>query len=196
MKKIILLLGIACLLIFIGCGQEEKNEQPPRDEITQPVERKQETTSEAAEATKKEIKETVDDMTAGDREIETAGASGVIKMKNEKAFQQHRMGIVQFDHEKHFADKPEGYGLGCGECHHDENGMPLTELRAGDSVQDCFECHDKAGRPQRDSSMSPEEWEQEQLKYYYGAIHNNCMDCHKEMGGPKTCTECHPRPDR
>ena len=135
-------------------------------------------------------------LAAGVNAEETACEPGVIEMKNEQAFSQHRMGIVQFDHKTHAAAKPDGYGLGCGDCHHDENGEPLTDLKAGDTVQGCMECHDKPDRPRRDPAMSPEEWEKEQLKYYYGAIHENCMGCHKEMGGPKTCTECHPRPQR
>ncbi len=131
-------------------------------------------------------------LVAGINAAEEGSVPDVITMKNEKAFPQHRMGIVDFDHKTHAED----YGIGCGDCHHDENGEPLTDLKTGDAVQSCYECHDKDGRPRRDSSMSPEEWEKEQLKYYYGAIHENCMGCHKEMGGPKTCTECHPRPER
>ncbi|MFP4225242.1 MAG: cytochrome c3 family protein [Desulfobacterales bacterium] len=131
-------------------------------------------------------------LVAGINAAEEGAVPDVITMKNEKAFEQHRMGIVDFDHKTHAED----YGIGCGDCHHDENGEPLTDLKAGDAVQSCYECHDKDGRPRRDPSMSSEEWEKEQLKYYYGAIHENCMGCHKEMGGPKTCTECHPRPER
>ncbi|MBS3758581.1 MAG: cytochrome c3 family protein [Desulfobacterales bacterium] len=130
------------------------------------------------------------------QKTEKASCPDVMEMKNEQAFPQHRMGIVEFDHKKHVADKPDGYGLGCGECHHDENGEPLSDLKAGDEVQGCFECHDKKSRPRRDPSMSPEEWEKEQLKYYYGAIHENCMGCHKKMGGAVRCTECHPRPQQ
>ncbi|MDZ7831383.1 MAG: cytochrome c3 family protein [Desulfobacterales bacterium] len=131
-------------------------------------------------------------LVAGINAAEEGSVPDVMTMKNEKAFPQHRMGIVEFDHKTHAED----YGIGCGDCHHDENGEPLTDLKAGDAVQSCYECHDKDGRPRRDPSMSPEEWEKEQLNYYYGAIHENCMGCHKEMGGPKTCTECHPRPER
>ncbi len=121
----------------------------------------------------------------------------VMEMKNEQAFPQHRMGIVQFDHKKHVADKPDGYGLGCGECHHDENGEPLSDLKPGDAVKNCLECHNKQGRPARpDPSMSPEEQQKEKLKYYYGAIHENCMGCHKKQGGPVSCMECHPQPQR
>jgi hypothetical protein len=122
----------------------------------------------------------------------------VITMKNEKAFEQHRMGIVDFKHKAHVDE----YGLGCGDCHHDENGEPLTDLEWGDDVQSCYECHDKNGRPRRDQSMSPQEWQEAQLEYFYGAIHENCMGCHKKLGGPKGeggpvgCTDCHPRPQR
>ncbi len=121
------------------------------------------------------------------------GEPGVMKMKNEDAFKQHRMGIVTFDHKTH----AEEYDLSCGECHHDANGEPLQAKDLGpDSVQSCFACHDKEGRPQRDPSMSPEEWEKEKLNYYYEAIHQNCMGCHKEKGGPAACPQCHPRPER
>lgn len=120
----------------------------------------------------------------------------VMEMKNEQAFEQHRMGIIQFDHKKHVADEPDGYGLGCGECHHDKNGDPLSDLEPEDAVKGCYECHDKDGRPRRDPSMSPEEWEKEQINYYYGAIHENCMGCHKKMDGPKSCTQCHPQPQK
>jgi len=131
-------------------------------------------------------------LAAGINASEHGDVPDVITMKNEKAFPQHRMGIVEFDHKTH-ADE---YDLSCGDCHHDENGKPLEDLAHGDPVQSCFECHDKKGRPRRDQSMSPEEWKAEQLKYYYGAIHENCMGCHKEQGGPTRCTECHPRPER
>jgi hypothetical protein len=131
-------------------------------------------------------------LAAGIHAAEECSAPDVITMKNEKAFPQHRMGIVEFDHKTH----AEEYDLTCGRCHHDENGKPLTGLKDGDPVQECIACHDKPGRPRRDQSMSPEEWQTEQLKYYYGAIHENCMGCHKEKGGPTRCTECHPRPQQ
>ena len=262
MKKILLMVGIVCIFVCTGCGQEEKANQKPVDEHKETVESVKQKAGEAVEKTREKIgetaegvkkkaaesaeaakakteaavegikettEETVEDVTEKTGEaVETTkkttaegieeakkkttdtfkelrekaeatlavGSVGVLEMKNEKAFKQHRMGIVLFDHEKHVADKPAGYGLGCGKCHHDENGEPLTDLRFEDSVKGCFECHDKTGRPKRDPAMSPEEWEKEELKYYYGAIHENCMGCHQEMGGPKTCTECHPRPKR
>lgn len=33
-----------------------------------------------------------------------------------------------------------------------------------------------------------------QLEYYYGAIHANCIDCHRAgQAGPVKCAECHPK---
>ncbi len=135
---------------------------------------------------------------------ESAAASGdaalpsaVIEMKNTDMFEQHKMGIVTFHHEKHYAPKPEGYGLGCGDCHHDADGKPLTGLKPGDPVEKCTDCHSEPGKPKREPGVSPEDWKSIQLEYYYGAIHENCVGCHKEMKkGPVKCTECHPKPEK
>ena len=44
--------------------------------------------------------------------------------------------------------------------------------------------------------MSREDWAAMQLDYYYGAIHANCIDCHKAgEAGPTKCNECHPKPE-
>ncbi|MFP4226785.1 MAG: cytochrome c3 family protein [Desulfobacterales bacterium] len=252
MKKMALFIGIACLFVLIGCGQEEKAEQPGQKETREAAESAKETPGQTVEGVKQKAEETAasaeektkevvegakkkteDTVKAGKEKAEETGEAakkktretfaeakqetteavesakkqaeealpegfpGMITMKNEKAFEEHRMGIVEFDHEKHAASKPEGYGLGCGDCHHDENGEPLTDLKRGDPVQSCYECHDKDGRPRRDPAMSQEEWKKEELTYYYGAIHENCMGCHKQMdAGPVSCTECHPRPQQ
>lgn len=119
-----------------------------------------------------------------------------MEMKNTKMFEKHRMGIVTFHHEKHSAPKPDGYGLNCGECHHDAKGKPLTGLKPGEPVKKCADCHSKPGKPKRERGISPEEWKSMQLKYYYGAIHENCVGCHKKMKGPVKCTECHPKPEK
>lgn len=219
MKKVSLLLGIICIFVFVGCGQEEKAERPAQEKTKETVEGVKEkagktveglkektgkaveeakeeagetvdATKEKAEAAAKRVKEKIGEAAEGIKA--KVGAVGVIKMKNEKAFSQHRMGIVEFDHKSH-VDK---YGLGCGKCHHDENHKPLNNLSYEDSVAGCFECHDKTGKPRRDQSMSQQEWEKEQIKYYYGAIHENCMGCHKETEGPVSCMECHPSPNK
>ncbi|HMA85785.1 MAG TPA: cytochrome c3 family protein [Desulfosalsimonadaceae bacterium] len=177
--------------------QTQEAAETVKKEAEQTVEGAKEKTSQAVEGLKEKTIKAVEGARQKAKETLPPGMPGVITMKNEKAFEQHRMGIVAFDHQKHAADKPEGYGLGCGDCHHDENGEPLTDLKPGDEVQSCYECHDKDGRPRRDPALSPEEWKKEELTYYYGAIHENCMGCHKKMGGgPVSCTECHPRPQQ
>lgn len=114
----------------------------------------------------------------------------VIEMKNEKAFDQHRMPVVKFSHGKHITDKPDGYGIGCGECHHDENGQPLSDLKAGDPVQGCFECHSATGAGTPKDFMGPPP-SAEALNSYYTAVHVNCVGCHKKQGGPVACNQCH-----
>ncbi len=111
-----------------------------------------------------------------------------IKMKNEKAFDQHRMPIVEFSHQKHAAD--DGYKVSCGECHHDKNGKPLTNLKAGDDVKSCFECHSGKGAGTPKDFMGPKP-DAETLKAYYAAVHVNCVSCHKKQKGPVACNQCH-----
>ena len=116
---------------------------------------------------------------------------GIIQMQNEEAVKQHRMGIVQFTHDLHAKDKPEGHGVGCGDCHHDAEGKPLTDITMDDEVQSCFECHSKADRPRKPKDISDEDWRAMRLEYYVEAVHENCIECHKEQGGPVKCTDCH-----
>ncbi len=55
------------------------------------------------------------------------------------AYKQNKKGVVQFTHGKPQADYakeyPDLYARGCGECHHDKDGKPLSELKEGDPVQ-------------------------------------------------------------
>ncbi|MGB9498296.1 MAG: cytochrome c3 family protein [Dissulfuribacterales bacterium] len=125
---------------------------------------------------------------------EKASIPGVIEMKNTDAFKKHKKSIVMFDHQKHSAAKPDGYELGCGDCHHDKEHKPLNDLKAGDKVQDCFECHNKPEKPKKPKGMSKDDWKKLQVEYYYGAIHESCKECHKKVGaGPVKCAECHPK---
>jgi len=124
---------------------------------------------------------------------ESGTVKDVFEMKNTEAFAKHKMGICTFTHKKHTTAAPDGYGVSCGECHHDENGKPL-ELKEGDAVQGCMECHEEAGKPKKPKGVSKDEWKEMQLEYYYGALHANCIDCHKTGGaGPVKCAECHPK---
>ena len=77
-------------------------------------------------------------------------------------------GNVLFDHKEHFSES--GYGLSCGDCHHElEN--------EGDKPSSCGECHGE------DSEDAPKRSD---------ALHSQCKDCHEEAGdGPVKCAECH-----
>ena len=131
-----------------------------------------------------------------------AGSSvqDVIKMEN--AY-EHKKGIVEFSHKKHMTD----YKVGCGECHHDADNKPLNDLKEGDSVQKCIECHKKPGEV---SSKLKKEWKAKKVKraekkkmeleYHAEALHENCRNCHKDYNkknktkaAPTTCTKCHPK---
>ena len=118
----------------------------------------------------------------------------VIKMDN-KAYSKHKKGIVTFSHKKHTED----YKAGCGECHHDANGKPLNNLKAGDNVQNCIECHKKPSeRPK--GKGAPKLTKKQKLEYHAEAMHYNCKGCHKKFNkktgtkkAPTTCTKCHPK---
>jgi hypothetical protein len=116
----------------------------------------------------------------------------VIKMEN-KAYAKHKKSIVEFSHKKHVTE----YKAGCGECHHDENNKPLSNLKEGDAVKNCIECHSKPGlKPKGKDAKKLSE--KETLGYHAEAIHKNCQGCHKDFNkknkkksAPTKCTECH-----
>ena len=118
----------------------------------------------------------------------------VIKMEN-KAYAKHKKSIVMFSHKKHI----EEYKAGCGECHHDADGKALDNLKIGDDVQNCIECHKKPSeRPK--GKDAPKLTKQQKLEYHAEAIHMNCKDCHKKFNketgtkaAPTTCAKCHPK---
>jgi len=119
----------------------------------------------------------------------------VVKMEN-KAYAKHKKSIVMFSHKKH----SEEYKLGCGECHHDADNKPLDNLKIGDDVQNCIECHTKASRPPRAKKGEAKLSKKEKMTYHAYAIHVNCKDCHKKFNkktgtkaAPTTCAKCHPK---
>ncbi len=80
-------------------------------------------------------------------------------------------GKVMFDHGRHRLEA--GYGLACGDCHHTLS--PDEYNQAGS----CTECH-------------PVEEGDDQMPKRSDAIHQQCIDCHREYGaGPVECTQCH-----
>jgi len=128
----------------------------------------------------------------------------IINMNN-KAYAKHTKGIQTFTHMKHakeYAEKhPELYKNGCGSCHHDKNNKPLHNLKEGDNVQNCIECHKKAGyiKGKEAKELSKEK----KREYHANAIHDNCKGCHKDFNkkmmlrskdkgaAPVTCKTCH-----
>jgi hypothetical protein len=118
----------------------------------------------------------------------------VIKFENSK-------GLVEFTHKKHHDE----YGAACGECHHDDQGKPRADLKLGDDVKSCKECHKTPGevpkevkKEWRDKKLKKEEINKLELEYTAEAYHANCQGCHKDYNkknktkaAPTTCTKCH-----
>ena len=121
------------------------------------------------------------------------------------AYKEHKKGVVQFEHKKHFddyaKDYPEFYKNGCGECHHDEDNKPLTDLKDGDDVQKCIECHKEPAEAPKGKKAKKKLSKKEKIKEYHAeALHANCKGCHKKFNkkykpkkAPTTCTKCHPK---
>jgi hypothetical protein len=121
-----------------------------------------------------------------------AGATAPVEIQM-KADYDHKEAIVTFTHQKHTVD----YKIACGECHHDDKGQPL-ELKEGDPVKSCFECHNKPGelKGKKAKGLS----KKEKRAYHANAIHDNCIGCHrkynrenKTKAAPQKCSECHPK---
>ena len=119
----------------------------------------------------------------------------VVNMEN-KAYAKHKKPIVQFSHKKH----AEEYKAGCGECHHDAEGKPLNDLKIGDEVQNCVECHTKASRAPRAKKGEAKLSKQDKMTYHAEALHLNCIGCHKvankksgTKAAPTSCAKCHPK---
>ena len=121
-------------------------------------------------------------------------APEVIKM-DDKAYTKHEKGIVEFSHKKHVAE----YKNTCGDCHHDKDGKKLVNLKDGDNVQPCIDCHKKPGEKPKGKD-APKLTDKETLEYHAEAMHKNCQGCHKEVNkknnnqnAPTTCVKCHPK---
>ena len=115
----------------------------------------------------------------------------VIKL-NEPSY-EHKKGIIEFTHKKHSTE----YKATCGECHHDKDGKAL-ELKEGDNVQRCVECHNKPGELKGKAAKGLSD--KEKRMYHANALHDNCISCHKDFNkktktkkAPATCTKCHPK---
>jgi hypothetical protein len=132
----------------------------------------------------------------------------VIRLEN-KAYAKHKDAIVIFEHRKHAEEyqekNPELYNSPCGECHHEEvndkESKPLLDLKEGDEVKNCIECHKK---PEYIKGKKAKGLSKQQKREYHGnAMHDNCKDCHKKYNkkkklkskdkgyAPYTCKSCH-----
>jgi hypothetical protein len=125
-------------------------------------------------------------------------APDVIKLKD-KEYKKYTKGIVEFSHKKHteeYAKKyPEGYKDGCGTCHHvekDGKHVPRKDLKEGDDVERCIECHSKPGKKTKDAKNK--------LEFHAEAMHENCIGCHRDYDkanktkdAPTSCSKCHPK---
>jgi hypothetical protein len=99
--------------------------------------------------------------------------------------------FIEFAHKKHNIE----YKVSCGECHHDKDNKPL-DLKEGDNVQKCVECHTLLAKPK-------DKKKKKDIKILENAMHGNCISCHKDVnkkaGDPKgkkgpapvSCTKCH-----
>ena len=136
--------------------------------------------------------------------IYAKSAPDMIKLQD-PAYKEHKKGVVDFTHKKHqndYAEQyPEYYKHGCGECHHDDKGKPLAELKDGDDVQKCIECHKTPAEAPKGKKAKKKLSKKEKIKEYHAeALHANCKDCHKKFNkkykpkkAPTTCAKCHPK---
>ena len=138
--------------------------------------------------------------------IYAKSAPDVIPLE-EPAYKKHKDGIVQFEHKKHAEvyakEYPELHKNGCGECHHDEDNKPLSELKDGDDVQKCIECHKIPAEAPKGRKAKKKLSKKEKIKdYHANALHENCKGCHKKFNkkykgqkkkAPTTCKKCHPK---
>jgi hypothetical protein len=136
--------------------------------------------------------------------IYAKSAPDVIPLQD-PAYKKHKKGVVQFEHKKHWDEYsknyPEFYPSQCGECHHDKDNKPLTELKDGDDVQKCIECHKTPSEAPKGKKAKKKLSKKEKIAEYHAeALHANCRDCHKKFNkkykpkkAPTTCTKCHPK---
>ena len=97
--------------------------------------------------------------------------------------------LVEFKHKMHAQDLK----ISCGDCHHDNENKPL-DLKPGDAVQRCVECHTKLKKDKKNKK---------DIMVLENAMHVKCITCHKEAnkkaGDPKgikgpapaSCGKCH-----
>ena len=109
-----------------------------------------------------------------------------------KVFAKHTKSLVTFSHKKHHED----YKLPCTDCHHHYEGGKNV-WKEGDEVQKCTACHSEAKASTAKEGEPKLSQKEEIKKYYYSAIHENCVGCHMDLKkeakptGPTACKDCH-----
>lgn len=131
-----------------------------------------------------------------------ANSQDIIPLEN-KEYKKHKKAIVLFEHKKHYNDffkqYSELYNSQCGECHHNKDNEPLTELKDGDDVQKCIECHKIPSEAPKGKKAKVKLSKKEKINNYHAeALHANCKGCHKKFNkkykpkkAPTTCSKCH-----
>ena len=112
-------------------------------------------------------------------------------------------GPAAFDHKKHTDagfeckkchHKPFGKTIACKDCHSEQVDKKGFSHEKHWRYSDCADCH------QAETSKSlacsnchkiPFDKKQPQVIGLKGALHAQCMGCHKESGVPNSCTDCH-----
>ena len=117
-----------------------------------------------------------------------------------KVFKKHKKALVTLTHKKHNVD----YKIVCTDCHHVyKDGKNVW--KEADAVQKCDskKCHDKAKAPKaKEGEKKLSRKEKASQGYFYSAIHENCVGCHKDLKkkkkptGPTACKKCHPQPEK
>jgi hypothetical protein len=89
MKQVILVLGIFCLFVFVGCGQGGKSEQPAKDESKAATDTMKEKAGAAVETAKEKTQEAVEVVKEKTEETteavkkKAASAAEMVQKKNE-----------------------------------------------------------------------------------------------------------------
>ena len=108
-------------------------------------------------------------------------------------FGKHKKALVTLSHKKHAED----YKIACETCHHVYEGKKNV-WKKGDKVDKCTTCHKEAKAPKAKKG-EPKMSKADKIKdYYYSAIHENCVGCHKAekkkgKNAPSACKDCHPK---
>jgi len=122
--------------------------------------------------------------------IEFDGAEG--GGQTEDLFPAMYSGKVAFGHTQHM----EEYGLGCGDCHHDDTMEPIESYDSSESFS-CGDCHAEDGLV-RGPIAEIETSESDLIEHKANVMHMLCVGCHMDYNSeihsvqaPVSCRFCH-----